>query len=246
MKLDKRSNVPLYAQLKELILERIAQDQYPAGHQIPSELTLCEELTLSRPTVRQAIAELVSEGVLVILKGKGTYVAAEPERLEVRSFTPFTYSLLAARSLADFEFTAIERISPTDDILRLFDGASAAGNPGYWSFTWTIKSRSFDIGLCQALIPVSLFADFGDQVKAGKTMLDILANKYAYLPSKGQCQLAVRPANNEEALQLDVTRRSPILTATSRLVSRSEHICEIDRIIWRPDRVAVNLEAGRT
>jgi GntR family transcriptional regulator len=245
MKLDKRSNVPLYAQLKELILERIAQDQYPAGQQIPSELTLCEELTLSRPTVRQAIAELVSEGVLVILKGKGTFVAAEPERLEIRAFTPFTYSLLAARTLADFEFVAIERLPASDELLRLFDNATAAGNPGYWSFTWPIKSRGLEIGICQALIPVSLFADFGDQVKAGKTMLDLLANKYAYLPSKGQCQLSVRPANNDEALQLDVTRRSPILAATSRLVSRSEHICEIDRVIWRPDRVAITLEAGR-
>lgn len=245
MKLDKRSNVPLYAQLKELILERIAQDQYPAGQQIPSELTLCEELTLSRPTVRQAIAELVAEGVLVILKGKGTFVAAEPERLEIRGFSPFTYSLLAARSLSDFEFLSIDRLPADDELLRLFDNPQAAGHPGYWSFTWPIKARGLEIGLCQSLIPVSLFADFGEQVKAGKTMLDLLANKYAYLPSKGQCQLAVRPANNEEALQLDVTRRSPILTATSRLVSRSEHICEIIRVIWRPDRVAVTLEAGR-
>ena len=73
MKLDKRSSQPLYAQLKEVLVERIQQDVYQSGQQIPSELALCEELSLSRPTVRQAIAELVAEGVLVIVKGKGTF-----------------------------------------------------------------------------------------------------------------------------------------------------------------------------
>jgi GntR family transcriptional regulator len=41
-------------------------------------MALCQELSLSRPTVRQAIAELVSEGILVIVKGRGTFVADEP------------------------------------------------------------------------------------------------------------------------------------------------------------------------
>jgi DNA-binding GntR family transcriptional regulator len=77
-------------------------------------------------------------------------------------------------------------------------------------------------------------------------MLDILANKYAYLPVKGQTQLAVRPADNDEALTLDVTRRSPVLTATSRLISRSEHVCEVTRVVWRPDRVSLTLDMGRT
>jgi len=92
MKLDKRSTQPLYAQLKELLVERIQQGTYKPGQQIPSELALCEELDLSRPTVRQAIAELVTEGILTILKGKGTFVAAEPERIEIKGFNPFTFS----------------------------------------------------------------------------------------------------------------------------------------------------------
>ncbi|MDD2533650.1 MAG: GntR family transcriptional regulator [Eubacteriales bacterium] len=246
MKLDKRSNIPLYSQLKDLILERIASDIYPAGQQIPSELTLCEELTLSRPTVRQAIAELVSEGVLVIQKGKGTFVAAEPERLEIRNFNPFTYSLLASKSIADIEFSTVEKLKNSEALASSLGLPYLESQAGFWAMTWIIRNRGLEVGQCRSLIPVSLFPDFGDQIKSSKTMLDILANKYAYLPSKGQCQLAVRPASNDEAALLDVTRRSPILFADCRLASRSEHLCEIVHVIWRPDRVALNLEAGRS
>jgi DNA-binding GntR family transcriptional regulator len=112
--------------------------------------------------------------------------------------------------------------------------------------TWPISARGQTIGCGKSLIPFSLFPELGDQIRAGRPLLDILANKYAYLPGKGSCQLFVRPATNQEALLLDITRRSPVLCAVSRLVSRSGHVCESVQVVWRPDCVTLNLEAGRT
>lgn len=246
MKLDKRSNIPLYSQLKDLILDRIAKNIYPAGFQIPSELVLCDELNLSRPTVRQAIAELVSEGVLIIQKGKGTFVAAEPERLEIRNFSPFTFSLLSSKSLTDIKFSSIEKVPNSESLAMEFGLTYVASQNGFWVLTWIYQNGEQEVGQCQSYIPVSLFPDFGDQIKAGKTLLDILANKYAYLPAKGQSQLIIRPANNDEALILDVTRRSPVIDITCLLASRSEHLCEMLKVTLRPDRIALNFETGRS
>lgn len=72
MRLDRHSSIPLYAQLRELLVEQIQDGFYKPGDRVPSELTLCEEHDLSRPTVRQAISDLVADGILVIEKGKGT------------------------------------------------------------------------------------------------------------------------------------------------------------------------------
>ncbi|NCU25441.1 GntR family transcriptional regulator [Candidatus Nomurabacteria bacterium] len=66
MKLDRHSSIPLYFQLKEYILKKIETGEYSGGSKIPSELDFCNDLDLSRPTVRQAVAELVSEGKLQI------------------------------------------------------------------------------------------------------------------------------------------------------------------------------------
>ncbi len=120
MKLDRRSTQPLYAQLKQLLADRIRQQQYGPGQQIPSELALCQELGVSRPTVRQAIAELVSEGVLVIEKGRGTFVADDPERLEIKNVTAASFSLLSTRSLEQAEDVTAEIIPGSEEVDRLF------------------------------------------------------------------------------------------------------------------------------
>jgi len=74
-KLDKTVPIPLYFQLKELILAAIKDGSYPSGSLIPTENELSEMFEISRTTVRQAITELVSEGWLYRVKSKGTFVS---------------------------------------------------------------------------------------------------------------------------------------------------------------------------
>ena len=62
--INKYSNVPLYCQLKNLILETIYNGDFEADQKIPSEQDFCEQYNISRPTVRQAINELTSIGQL--------------------------------------------------------------------------------------------------------------------------------------------------------------------------------------
>lgn len=67
--------IPLYYQLKEILKERIKSGDLETGQFIPSERELGETYDISRPTVRQAINELVTEGFLRKQHGRGTYVA---------------------------------------------------------------------------------------------------------------------------------------------------------------------------
>jgi GntR family transcriptional regulator len=74
-KIDKDTPVPLYYQIKQLILTAIHEGQFKGGDMIPTELEFCEQCGVSRPTIRQALSELVAEGYLYRLKGKGTFIA---------------------------------------------------------------------------------------------------------------------------------------------------------------------------
>ncbi len=73
--LDKNIPVPLYYQLKQIILNQIETGSLKIGDMLPTELQLCEEYGVSRQTIRQAFGELVHEGYLYRHKGKGTFVA---------------------------------------------------------------------------------------------------------------------------------------------------------------------------
>ena len=71
---DKDSVTPLYQQLKELILEALAQGILQPSDRLPSERQLSELIGISRLTVRHALNDLVNAGWLVAKAGKGTYV----------------------------------------------------------------------------------------------------------------------------------------------------------------------------
>lgn len=246
MKLDKRSTIPLYSQLKELLSDRIANGVWQKGQQIPSELALCEELDLSRPTVRQAIAELVNEGLLIIHKGKGTFVTSEPERIELKAYSPFYFSILSARSITDFPFDTIEKVPCTLEIERIFGAAASDQNASFWQLSFTLEEDRTPYASCRVLIPAQMFPDLGADIKAGKRMVDVTANKYAYLPQKAQSTLQLRPSSLEEARQLDVSRGTPILVHSAKLISRSGTICESVNAILRPDMLTIGLEGGRS
>jgi len=70
-----REDVPKHRQLADLIRKRIDNGTYPPGSRIPSEPTLVQETGFARDTVRKAIALLIAEQRLYIVRGLGTFVA---------------------------------------------------------------------------------------------------------------------------------------------------------------------------
>jgi GntR family transcriptional regulator len=83
--LDKQSHMPLYAQLKDELANRIKHGIMSVGSQIETEAELMNLYDVGRATVRQAVALLVSEGYLVKRQGIGTFVS---NRQPSMSFEP--------------------------------------------------------------------------------------------------------------------------------------------------------------
>ncbi|HLZ57373.1 MAG TPA: GntR family transcriptional regulator [Ktedonosporobacter sp.] len=80
LKLDKKENArALHLQLMTYFRERILDGRFPPGTRLPTELELAQEHQISRDTVRQALALLVSEGLLERVQGRGTFVRRPPQ-----------------------------------------------------------------------------------------------------------------------------------------------------------------------
>jgi GntR family transcriptional regulator len=73
--LDRRSFVPLYYQLQEVLKERIESGIWQPGDALPSEPELARGFGVSRVVVRQALAILEDDRQIVRQKGRGTFVA---------------------------------------------------------------------------------------------------------------------------------------------------------------------------
>ncbi len=72
--IDKDCAIPIYRQVMNFLREGIDSGAWKESGRIPSELELSSSLKVSRGSVKKAISELVSEGLLEQIQGKGTYV----------------------------------------------------------------------------------------------------------------------------------------------------------------------------
>lgn len=65
---------PLYEQIAAILTARINDGTYPPRRRIPSEAQIVDEFGVSRPTARAAVQLLVERGLVVTVRGKGSYV----------------------------------------------------------------------------------------------------------------------------------------------------------------------------
>lgn len=130
--LSKSSQIPLYQQAVEWIRESIYTGDLVEDDRIPSEYQIMDMLEVSRGTVKKAVAQLVKEGVLIQVQGKGTFVKKEnvayplgegllsfAESLESQKIH-FTTEVITSRIEPANRYVAEKlRITPGQDILYL-------------------------------------------------------------------------------------------------------------------------------
>lgn len=85
-----QSPEPLYEQVKKALLKYIDDNNLPPGTLLPSERELSETFRISRLTVRKAIEELATLGIVFKKTGKGTFVAEPKIQQQLLVVTNFT------------------------------------------------------------------------------------------------------------------------------------------------------------
>lgn len=88
--LDHESFIPLYYQLKEILKEKIESGEWKPGDIIPSENQLQQQYNISRNTAKKALDDLVQDGVLNRIQGKGTFVSTPKIEQSLSGFYSFS------------------------------------------------------------------------------------------------------------------------------------------------------------
>lgn len=122
----------LYDQIKDDLLSKIKDGTYPEGQTIPSELELAEMYGVSRPTIRQALHVLVSDGYLEKRRRRGTVVTkpkvSQSFTMSISSFEdamrlagrlPKTKVLVFKRERANAEVEKHLELTRDQDVFKL-------------------------------------------------------------------------------------------------------------------------------
>ncbi|MFJ6217362.1 GntR family transcriptional regulator [Streptomyces sp. NPDC092296] len=122
----------LYQQVAQEMRKAIAAGRWSPGEKIPTEDKLTALYSVSRPTVRQAVAALRAEGLLDVQQGRGTFVRAQ-EAAEPISLTR-VITRAGKRFITDSDGWAEQgtptvyrvRLEPSAAVLLHTDGGEAA------------------------------------------------------------------------------------------------------------------------
>jgi GntR family histidine utilization transcriptional repressor len=116
----KPSNVqPLYEQVKDSISRRITAEEWPAQFRIPGDDELSQEFGVSRLTVQRALRELQTEGLLVRMQGRGTFVVGPKMQCVVFELKDLAEEIIENGGVHTSEVVTLETLTSDDPLSRL-------------------------------------------------------------------------------------------------------------------------------
>jgi GntR family transcriptional regulator len=237
---DSQTTLLLHEQVRVRLKEDLAGGRLPPGTRLPSERVLCDQLGVSRVTLRRALADLVAEGAVEARPGRGWYAASGP--LAPSSFVSFT-AMGAERGLvasaqvlrAEVRAATIDEaeaigIAPGADVfdlerVRLLDGELVA-----------VDHSCVPLARCPSLVSVD-FTTVG-LYQALEERAGIIATRCAYV-------VAAIPADARRAGLLGLEPDQPLLLNEQTVYDQTGAVIELGRIAYRFDRFRFRAELAR-
>ncbi len=239
----KKSGIPLYFQLEQILKSQIMTGELPPGEQIPTEKVLSEIYHVSTITTRQAILNLVKEGLLLRKQGKGTFVAEGTGHIrnimtlsvrgDIKDVVPEGLSAQKVKVLDIERIPAPKRIA---ELLRVEDERELC-------LIRRIRSDRGDvISYVKNYLPLRIGGMIKKKDLRRFSMLHILRDQLGLPVRKGLQYIMAVVADHDVAFALSVTISSPVLYLETLIFGEGERPVEFVQTFYRSDQYKYTLQ----
>lgn len=237
-----REGITKYLSIKEWLRNAIVQGNYAPGDQVPSEHELAAKFNVSRATVRRALYELVLEGWLYKIQGKGTFVANKKYRQTLSRLTSFTEDMYefgltpGARVLycrlekAGEAMARVLAIDEQDTVLHLARIRLASGLP---------------MALNISVLPYKYVPGLEKMDLENQSLYHILETVYHLYLWRSEYILEPILADAHTAQLLEIKPRTPLLRVEGIVYLKNGTPIEWTEMIYRGDKYKFSILALR-
>jgi len=237
---DRFNQEKLYIQLTRIFLDQIGSGVWQLGQRIPSEDDLCKKYDVSKITVRQAIQNLVSDGYMTKIQGRGTFVTSVLPLIGLAMKTRFTEEMFGKEVKTDKTVlfqgvmepsTDVRSYLRTDDrIYRILCRRNVNGTPAY---------------LDESFVPHRALSEIEDQDFTQISLYLLLQEKGLRKIFKVIQTVEILDIWEDPARHLEIPAGVPVL-AVHRLFSSSDDTpVAYTRLLGRSDRYKFQTEFER-
>jgi len=239
--LNKELPIPLYYQLRTILIDQIKGGALKAHDRLPAEDELAAGFGVSKATVRQALNELVAVGMVRREQGRGTFVAEPKIELGPRELTSFTQemsgyglqpsSLVLKQQVVKAETEVAEKLKLVEgsNVLELKRLRMAQGEP---------------MGIQTAFIALNLVPDLPSENFESVSLYEVLRRKYGVIAARAKELHFAVLLNAQEAKLLKVPAGSPGLAGERVTFLPGDGPFELVYSVMRGDRYRIVMDLG--
>ena len=238
--IDRFNQEKLYIQLTRIFLEEIRSGAWQLNQRIASEEELCKKYDVSKITVRQAVNNLVSDGYVMKLQGKGTFVVSVLPVVGLAMKTQLTEEMFGKEVKFEKEvlFKGVKEPSPdirsylktTDKIYHFLCRRMVNGNPAY---------------LDESFIPLQMLPEIEELDIIHNSLYSVLQDKAVKKIFRVVQTIEIMQAGGYPAQHLDLHEGVPVLAVHRLLFSSDNTPVGYTRFLGRSDRYKFQTEFER-
>lgn len=227
-------------QAQELLRKLVEKQEYKNGKLLPNEIELAAELHISRNTLRQAINQLVYEGILVRKRGVGTKVAIKGITGGVQNWHSFSQEMKMLGIEIKNYALLVHFKKPTADIAQFFGISEDTpcvvmerlrGNPDH---PFVMFISYFNPNL-----PIT-----GDE-NYTTPLYEMLEQNYGIVVKTSKEEISARLAGSQLAEKLEIEATDPILIRKRFVFDTQDKPVEYNIGYYRADSFTYSLVATR-
>jgi GntR family transcriptional regulator len=241
----RKNNVPLYFQLEQIIKSKILMGELLAGEQIPTEKELCETYQVSTITARQAVLNLVNEGLIVRRQGKGSFIREGLEdiknirtlqlRGDINDIIPEGLETQKVKVLDIRKVLSPKKVA---NLLNIEEGQEVI----------QVRRTRSDHGTPVSYIKNFIPLEIGEKIKKEDLciypMMGILRNRLKIPLTGGIQYVEAIIADYDIASALSISISSPILYLETIIFARQKKPVEFVQTFYRPDQFRYSVKLG--
>lgn len=239
----KSGAVPMYVQVAE-ILDAEVKSRNGVHFALPSEGELSREFGVSRVTIRQALKQLETRGVIYSEHGRGYFSTASRMR-GVSGFHSFTAEVRKHGAEPGSTVVAYEEKQSLSETFRRHlqtDGENKA------DFILLRRVRAIDgnpVALEDAYLPMALYTSATRAMFEGGSLYEEMTATWGIVPTWTDALFEPAAATAEEAKHLRIEAGAPVLVVWRVTVTDTDQPVEYVKSVYKGDGFMLNVNRYR-
>lgn len=239
--LDKTSARPLYVQLDDVLRAKIEQGVWKENQMIPSENELAKMYNISRVTARSVVKNLVSEGLLYRVQGKGTFVASPKIMTRSSAWGGIESQLENLGMKTEVSLIHFEEAEPTESVAKKLKISS---NTPVWHIICLCQADDVPVSIHKTFIPCHLCPTLKAEELSNGKLYEKLRDRFNLTPDIIYETLETTHVTENEAKLLNIKRNEMSIFVEIINKTHKGSIYRFDKIIIRGDKIKLHFEYG--